>query len=44
MRGAAQACVQQGGPRGFSGAGCEIPDGTPAANLLMQYQTLCEVG
>lgn len=44
VRDAVQACVQQGGPRSFSAAGCEIPDGTPAANLLRQYQTLCEVG
>ncbi len=40
---AVQACAQQGGPRNFSGAGCEIPDGTPAANLLMHYQTLSEL-
>jgi uroporphyrinogen-III decarboxylase len=40
VRTAVQACAQHGGPRSFSGAGCEIPDGTPAANLLAQYQTL----
>jgi MtaA/CmuA family methyltransferase len=40
VRAAVQACIQQGGPRSFSAAGCEIPDGTPAANLLAQYQTL----
>jgi uroporphyrinogen decarboxylase len=40
VRAAVQACAQQGGPRSFSGAGCEIPDGTPAANLVTQYQTL----
>jgi MtaA/CmuA family methyltransferase len=42
VRAAVRDCVQTGGPRSFSGAGCEIPDGTPSANLLAQYQTLCE--
>jgi MtaA/CmuA family methyltransferase len=42
VRGAVQACVQQGGPRSFSAAGCEIPDGTSAANLAEQYHTLSE--
>ena len=40
VRAAVQECVQTGGPRSFSAAGCEIPDGTPDANLLAQYQTL----
>jgi MtaA/CmuA family methyltransferase len=37
---AVRACVQQGGRSGFSAAGCEIPDGTPAENLLAQVQAL----
>lgn len=43
VRDAVRECVLKGGPRSFSGAGCEIPDATPPANLLAQYQTLCEV-
>jgi MtaA/CmuA family methyltransferase len=42
VRKAVRACVLMGGPRGFSGAGCEIPDATPQANLWAQYETLCE--
>lgn len=33
VRAAAQACLQLGGPRSFSAAGCEIPLATPHANL-----------
>ena len=33
-------CMHQGGPRSFSAAGCEIPDGTPIANLYAQGQAL----
>jgi hypothetical protein len=29
-----------GGPRSFSAGGCEIPDGTPKANLLAQKRAL----
>jgi len=43
VRDAVRDCVLQGGQRSFNGAGCEIPDATPRANLLAQYQTLCEV-
>ena len=35
-------CVQWGGRRSFSAAGCEIPDGTPHANLLAQARALRE--
>jgi uroporphyrinogen decarboxylase len=35
-------CRQLGGPRYFSMAGCEIPDGTPQANLLAQAEVLGE--
>jgi uroporphyrinogen decarboxylase len=37
-------CAQQGGPRWFSGAGCEIPDGTPCENLQAQARTLQALG
>jgi MtaA/CmuA family methyltransferase len=33
---AAAACARAGGRRSFSAAGCEIPDGTPHANLHAQ--------
>jgi len=42
VREAVRACVLMGGPRGFSGAGCEIPDATPQDNLLAQAETLGE--
>jgi MtaA/CmuA family methyltransferase len=35
-----QSCMRAGGSRSFSAAGCEIPDGTPEANLLAQGQAL----
>ncbi len=34
--------VAAGEPRSISAAGCEIPDGTPHANLLAQAQALAE--
>lgn len=37
-------CLQWGGRRCISAAGCEIPDGTPHANLLAQRQALLEWG
>lgn len=40
VRSAVLNCVAAGGLRSFIMAGCEIPDGTPGANLLAQYQTL----
>jgi MtaA/CmuA family methyltransferase len=33
-------CMHTGGSRSFSAAGCEIPDGTPPANLSAQIQAL----
>ena len=33
-------CARRGGPRFISGAGCEIPDGTPPANLHAQTEAL----
>ncbi len=38
------ACMQLGGPRCISAAGCEIVDGTPAANLLAQHEVLKTFG
>ena len=35
-------CVRLGGPCSISGAGCEIPDGTPEENLRAQSQALCD--
>jgi MtaA/CmuA family methyltransferase len=43
VREAVRECVLRGGGRSFNGAGCEIPDATPSANLLAQYQMLCEM-
>lgn len=37
-------CLQQGGDRLISGAGCEIPDGTPPENLQAQSQALRDYG
>jgi MtaA/CmuA family methyltransferase len=38
------ACLRMGGPRNISGAGCEIPDGTPAENLRAQSRALRDYG
>ena len=43
VREAVTPCLQQGGPRSISGAGCEIPDGTPHANLRAQSQVLRKI-
>ncbi len=37
-------CVRVGGSRCFSGAGCEVPDGTPVENLLAQSAALGQTG
>lgn len=42
VREATLYCLQWGGPRCLSAAGCEIPDGTPPQNLLAQAQALWE--
>ncbi len=39
-----KGCMAQGGPRCISTAGCEIPDGTPPANLLAQAEVLAGEG
>jgi MtaA/CmuA family methyltransferase len=44
VRDSAAACLDQGGDRSFSAAGCEIPDGTPHENLLAHAQALREYG
>jgi MtaA/CmuA family methyltransferase len=44
IRQATLDCLRAGGPRSISGAGCEIPDGTPHANLLAQHEALIEAG
>ena len=41
---AATHCMEIGGPRAFSNAGCEIPVRTPEANLLAQAQALRDFG
>ncbi len=37
---ATAACMQAGGPRSISAAGCEIPDGTPEENFHAQTRAL----
>jgi len=37
-------CMSIGGPRAISGAGCEIPDGTPEENLHTQTRALQNAG
>lgn len=44
VRAATAACMAAGGPNAISAAGCEIPDGTPHANLLAQAEALRELG
>jgi uroporphyrinogen decarboxylase len=39
-----QDCMLAGGPRSFSAAGCEIPDGTPQVNLHAQVKALRDLG
>ena len=42
VRRVSQACMTAGGARAISAAGCEIPLGTPHANLLAQAAALAE--
>lgn len=37
-------CIRESGERSFSAAGCEIPDGTPHANLHAQGRALRDLG
>jgi MtaA/CmuA family methyltransferase len=41
---ATSTCVAKGNATSFIMAGCEIPDGTPAENLLAQYEALWRSG
>ena len=41
---AVRAGAAAGGPRLFSAAGCEVPDGTPDANSLAHARALRELG
>ncbi len=41
---ATQACILSGGERSFSAAGCEIPNGTPHANINAQRRALIDIG
>jgi uroporphyrinogen-III decarboxylase len=41
---AALHCLTVGGPKSFSAAGCEIPDGTPQKNLHVHARVLREAG
>ncbi len=41
---ATRSCILSGGNRSFSAAGCEIPDGTPHANLHAQRRALLDIG
>lgn len=41
---AAYRCLEIMGPRGISNAGCEIPLGTPPANLLAQARAIADYG
>ena len=40
---ATRACAEMGGPRWISGAGCEVPDGTPAENFHSQVRALRDI-
>jgi len=44
VRQATLDCIRLGGRKGISAAGCEIPDGTPHANLLAQANALRDYG
>ena len=44
VREATLACLERGGPRCFSMPGCEVPDGTPHANLHAQAQAIRDFG
>jgi MtaA/CmuA family methyltransferase len=40
---ATQYCMTVGGPRSISGAGCEVPDGTPEENFHAQTRALRDI-
>lgn len=41
---ATKDCLERGGPRCFSAAGCEIPDATPVENMFAQQEALRQSG
>lgn len=41
---ATATCMREGGPRAISGAGCEVPDGTPHENFHAQSRALQDAG
>jgi MtaA/CmuA family methyltransferase len=41
---AVRYCAENGGSKYISGAGCEIPEGTPPENMLAQRRVLAEIG
>jgi len=43
VRDAVRANAATGGRRWISAAGCEVPDGTPAVNLLAHHEALLEI-
>ena len=43
VREAVRANAEAGGRRWISAAGCEVPDGTPAENLLAHHEALFEI-
>jgi MtaA/CmuA family methyltransferase len=44
VREGVRANAAAGGARWISAAGCEVPDDTPAGNLLAHHEALCEIG
>ena len=43
VKNAVKSCLQMGGIKHTSAAGCEIPKHTPPANLMAVHETLCEL-
>jgi hypothetical protein len=43
VRDGVRANAAAGGKRWTSAAGCEVPDGTPAAQLLAHHEALLEI-
>lgn len=44
VREGVRANAAAGGRRWISAAGCEVPDGTTAENLMAHHEALCEIG
>jgi len=43
VKNAVKSCVQIGGVKHTSAAGCEVPKDTPPENLMAVYEALCEL-